>query len=275
MWTTDTGIRFELSPWRARRVIAQVKEIARRRREGQTRLPGGVLHDLQRMVRFARPAGKLAGRDAANRMRMFEAALPDGVLRMMTQSSPGSEMLMGVAFRANAGELEQEAQYGGRFAIKWLVAKPVPLGAAIGRIPPSPGVYLIFRRTINGWTLKYVGKGENLRERLGTRFGYARQQGDADQLGVMYGVVQGATGDPALRGVGPAEHALIRTLDPRARMLSNRSSIRQFRARPQGLVIESVLPSFLRRSGMGFNPAYDVAGNRVVVSAGSLCEFGP
>jgi hypothetical protein len=233
-----------------------------------------VLHDLQRMARFARPAGQLVRRDGPNPMRVFEVALPDGVLRMMTQSSPGREMLLGVAFRANAGELEQEAQYGGRLSIRWLVGRPVPLSEAIGRMPPTPGVYLVFRRAVNGWTLKYVGKGGSLRERLGARLGYARQQGDVDQLGVMYGVVLGPAGSQAPKGIRAAEHALIRTLDPRARMLTNRSSIRQFRAQPQGLVVESVLPAFLRRSGMGFNPAYDVAGNRVVVRAGSLYEFG-
>lgn len=279
MWTTDTGIRFELSPWRARRIIAQAKEIARRRREGQARLPGGVLHDLQRMARFARPVKSMNHNSTGSQLRVFEAALPDGVLRVMTQSRPGSEAVLGVAFRALEGELEQEAQYGGRVSIRWEQDEPVTLRDAAAKAPAEPGVYLLFRRSDEGWSVKYVGKGMNLRSRLFSRFEYTRQHGDEANLRVIYGKVSAVKRDSQKQmsvqeAISAAEQAIIRTLDPNKSRLSNISSINQFLVTgPDGLTVNSVLPAYLRGKVGPTNKGYRPSANRLVLPQGARYEL--
>ncbi|HZW26713.1 MAG TPA: hypothetical protein VFF26_14640 [Gallionella sp.] len=275
MWTTDAGVRFELSPWRARRVIAQAKEIARRRRDGQASLPGGVLHDLQRMARFARPVKNMVHQPTGNQLRVFEAQLPDGMFRMMTQSRPGLESVLGVTFQGLKSELEQEAQYEGHFSIRWMVNQPVSLKWAVsnanGSAPRAPGVYLIFRKGgEKNWVLKYVGKSENLRKRLSARFEYSRQHDDADHLGVMYGVVLGPKGGQLhggqiQEGISAAEHALIRTLNPR--ILTNQSSINAFSARQNRLIVDFILPDYIKSMGLKLHSSYDALANKVAVEA--------
>lgn len=280
MWTTDKGIRFELSPWRARRVIAQAKEIAKRRREGQARLPGGVLHDLQRMARFARPVKSMVHNPTGSQVRVFEAQLPDGMFRMMTQSRPGHEAVLGVAFRAVEGELEQEAQYGGVVSVRWQQGEPATLRDAVSTASVGPGVYLLFRRSSDGWSVKYVGKGANLRSRLASRFEYARQHGDEGNLRVIYGTVSSEVRNnrktmSVQEAISAAEHAIIRTLDPDKSRLTNVSSTNKFLVdSPMGLIVNSVLPPYLRgKIGMP-NKGYRPSANRVVLPNGTRYELG-
>lgn len=284
MWTTDAGVRFELSPWRARRVIAQAKEIARRRRDGQASLPGGVLHDLQRMARFARPVKNMVHQPTGNQMRVFEAQLPDGMFRMMTQSRPGLESVLGVAFRATEGELELEASYGGTFSIRWLAGEPRSLINVVQDTdtPLEPGIYLLFRRKqINGKTMAvpvYAGKATNLRQRLTEHNQYARQHGDNANLMVIYGRVLGSRGRTLLpkhvdEAISAAEHALIRTLNQNKGWLANISSTNEFRAKRNGLIVNSILPPYLRgmvdKKGIG----HRLSSNRVVVEPNHTYEF--